>query len=366
MCKARSIRSPPLKSKSEAKEEKKPKKQTQIKCTFEGCVGCYICKKEAQRHQTLAENEEGFSTPTKEPAGLITPGKTFADALIASFSNKKINMVADYVAPASDQKSNASQTSQTEDVTQSDKTIDNPIGEVPLDVEKNKNKKMRWSGEETEEVIRCFYLAKLKGLKKVKGTFAIWQERNPEIHLNICEAKLNNQLNRLLDKLSKDELAKFEREAKPSTDIKPSSISTINEKEEQDTKESNINMELQKLVDKYMVEIRVKYNEELSKDLINRTIPNKLSYCKENKHKIAAANIVLKELSEELQDELEDCTKLNTMIYVTAIVIAGKPTPPSTPPTKKKNEHSTSSLKKVNRAVGRQPQNKFREIEIGI
>ena len=53
------------------------------------------------------------------------------------------------------------------------------------------------------------------------------------------------------------------------------------------------------------------------------------------------------------------------MIYAAAVVVAGKPTPPVTNPTRKKKEHSTSSLKKVNRAVGRQPQNKFREKEIG-
>ena len=48
-----------------------------------------------------------------------------------------------------------------------------------------------------------------------------------------------------------------------------------------------------------MIEIRVKYNEELSKHLMNRTIPNKLSYGKGNKLKIEAANIVLKELSDK-------------------------------------------------------------------
>ena len=136
-------------------------------------------------------------------------------------------------------------------------------------------------------------------------------------------------------------------------------------KKEKPKDESKIDLELQKLMDKYKIEIRVKYKEELSKDLMERSIPNKLSYCRESSRKITAATNVLKDLAEEYKAELEDCSKLNTMIYAAAIVVARAKTKTlSKSSNMKKNSHSASDVNKMDRAVGGQPQNKFREKEI--
>ena len=127
----------------------------------------------------------------KKNLGLITPGKSFAEALTASSCSGKKSMSGEYVAPLDDQKSNASPTNLEKVFITSPKT-DEPVEKVPLEHEKN-NKRQRWSEEEKEEVVRCFYLAKNKGLSKVKGTYSIWRERNPEKHTHICEVRLNTQ-----------------------------------------------------------------------------------------------------------------------------------------------------------------------------
>ena len=95
---------------------------------------------------------------------------------------------------------------------------------------------------------------------------------------------------------------------------------------------------------------------------MERSVPNKISYCRESSQKITAANNVLKTLAEEYKDELKNCSKLNRMIYAAAIVAAGVTTKPlSKLSTMKKKSNSASNVDKMDRAVGGQAQNKFRE-----
>ena len=140
----------------------------------------------------------------------------------------------------------------------------------------------------------------------------------------------------------------------PNTEINADEI----EKIEESTDESDqilVNTETQKLVEKYKSKIFVKYREELSKNLVNRNIPNKIKYCKDSLKKIKAANIALKALVEIHKDELEKCLNINTLIYATAITIVGTKTkPPTKLPTHKK-VNTDLDVDKMDGAVDEQP-----------
>ena len=271
--------------------ETKTKKQGKLKCSFEGCVGCLVCKAASRGTQPHPKEEEEARVSNEEPTGLITPGKTYADALIASSTKKKVSILPGFAAAGEDQKSSTSPSCKSKDTKIN---LEEKFG--PSNMEPLKNRKnTRWTGEERKEVVWCYFLGKMKNLPKIKGTYSLWRKRNPDNRLNINEVKLNNQLNYFLNKLSKDEL----REIEISVNA-PNISKTSKEKEKEKEKEKvssseeneESNSELSKLVDKYKMEIVVKYKETLTIKLMDRLIPNKLRYCKQNKDKVDAANEV--------------------------------------------------------------------------
>eukprot|EP00957_Ditylum_brightwellii_P055583 4212279-Ditylum_brightwellii.AAC.1 len=54
--------------------------------------------------------------------------------------------------------------------TQPDGSIDNS----------KKNKQYKWTWEQTQEIIQCYYLVSQQRLSSVKSTFAIWRNRNDQ------------------------------------------------------------------------------------------------------------------------------------------------------------------------------------------
>ena len=186
----REIEFPPL---SPIVPEKRLKKQAQLTCASADCVSCHICILKSRRSRSSNKNQNKESNVlNKDSLGTITPGKSFAKALIASSSNSKTSISEDHVAPNDDQECNASPTSLNFDSEKTQEVNEGPTNEDPLE-EKKVKKRTRWSGEERKEVIWCYYLAKHKNLTKVKGTFSIWRERNPKVHQNICAIRLNTQ-----------------------------------------------------------------------------------------------------------------------------------------------------------------------------
>ena len=333
-------------------------------------------RRENEDHRALSPIT---STPPKRDTSSLVPGKSFAEALRASLSNLKKSIPTEHVTPVGDHDGDTSPTSLETDFIESSSTIDKPIEIDPLEKEKNKKKmKKRWNEEDKKEVVWCYYLAKSKGLKKVKGTFSIWRKRNPNKHPSMNEISLNNQLNSIMKKLSVDELHRIEDEVEKKRNRKVKFAPIINEnstdeieKIENHTKTSDqktiVDEETQLLVDKYKYEILVKYKEELNRGLEERTIPTKIKYCKQSLKKIAAANIVLEDIVINYKDELEDCSNMNTLIYATATTIAGHPkTPDPKISTSKRNPHFVSNVDKMDGVVDRQPVRKQRYCEKGI
>ena len=83
------MRSQSHKVETKVYREKKQTKQTEIKCTFADCVGCFICKVKSKRLQSQDETGKGSRVEVKNSSGLITPEKSYAKALVASLNNKK-------------------------------------------------------------------------------------------------------------------------------------------------------------------------------------------------------------------------------------------------------------------------------------
>ena len=93
-----------------------------------------------------------------------------------------------------------------------------------------------------------------------------------------------------MKRLSNDELHNIEVGINtPTTEVLTTPINTNEISSDEIVKKENpkpvIDPKVQKLVDKYKVEILVKYKEELSKCLTGRKPLNKLRYCKLSRQK---------------------------------------------------------------------------------
>ena len=76
---------------------------------------------------------------------------------------------------------------------------------------KTKKKRNRWTRDEMKDILSCYLESRRKNLPKIKGTYALWRDKNPLLHPNMTAVKLNTQLNYFMkNSVSSDELRQME------------------------------------------------------------------------------------------------------------------------------------------------------------
>ena len=171
----------------------------QPKCSFEGCIGCFVCR--------------GNTTPNKPTTPKLsitsntglTPGKSFADAVLGSNRSPTQTGCSSpgptrsyspvYVTPGSNKQCNnlsirnVNATNEITTIVQSPPSITTKKDSLTT-TNKIRNK---WTKDEKLELYRCYCIAKISNTTApaTKGTFKIWRERNPEIHPKMTSTTLN-------------------------------------------------------------------------------------------------------------------------------------------------------------------------------
>ena len=274
----------------------------------------------SERRPSSPNPEKGREKNVETPINAKESKITYAEIVkkgspkeqIASSSKEKKSISFDIAVTEEVQKSSAASPRMNKDP-----GINNRVKSGPSerDLLKKTTGKIRWNEGEKKELVRCYFLGKNKNLPKIKGTYSIWRERNPKAHPNMCEVKLNTQLNYLLKSWGKDELQEIEASVgKPNEVIIKSNEVVTENNEECSTKfnedESKLNdkdnSKLNEVIIKYKDEIITKYKEVLSEDLMVRATPNKIKYCKQNKQTVDAVNDALVEVAKIFGNELED------------------------------------------------------------
>ena len=249
-------------------------------------------------------------------------------------------------------------------------TNQNPSTTKKGPLKNTKNNKHKWTREERIGLIKCFYLAEIKGLPIVKGTFDIWRESYPNLCPKMTSLTLSSQRRYIINNcFTEIELKKIRTEVSNEQNqnckdtneggTNPSKFNpSIDGSNFQglDTHSQNINTtnDLPELSDnqKNLLDtITVLYSNLNQEDIEVRKRPKKFKLNKENKKRLEEMNEILTVFIS--LNEIKNISDLDSLMYAAAITLSGetqqhkfltKPSP---------NLHINLKIKNIRRKIGR-------------
>ena len=184
----------------------------------------------------------------------------------------------------------------------------------------------------------CYLIAQERKLPKVNGTFSIWRERNSEIRQTMTAVKLNAQRASIGAQLSDEEKIELNDQAKTMLNIPNPPVEVTTQESMESNQETHTPTEPtpippkestppttdedSALIEQLVADITVLFLQYRNAPLEGRSVPQKFDRSGAGNCRLKAARTALSQVQKNL-DKILDIDNYNTLLYATAIAVAG-------------------------------------------